>query len=69
LSDILNVALAAGVITSDGGYFRYDDEMIGHERENTKKHLGEPPELMDTIRAAALGLEEKELCESGDGAG
>jgi recombination protein RecA len=39
------------------------------EGENTKKYLGEHPELMDTIRAAALGLEEEELGESGDGAG
>ena len=34
-----------------------ESENIGHRRENTKKYLGKHPELMDTIRAAALGLE------------
>jgi recombination protein RecA len=57
-SDMLNVALEAGIITSAGGYFKYQGENIGHGRENTKNYLGEHPELMDTIRAAALGLEE-----------
>jgi hypothetical protein len=43
---------------SSGARGSIEDENIGHGRENTKNYLGEHPELMDTIRAAALGLEE-----------
>jgi hypothetical protein len=44
--------------TSSGARGSIESENIGHGRENTKSYLGERPELMDTIRAAALGLEE-----------
>jgi protein RecA len=44
--------------TSSGARGSIEGESIGHGRENTKKYLGEHPELMDTIRAAVLGLEE-----------
>ena len=53
--------MAAGLITSAGGYFRYDDEMIGHGREATKAYLAEHPELMAEIRATILGEGEGEL--------
>jgi hypothetical protein len=43
---------------SSGTRGSIERENIGHGRENAKKYLGEHPELMDTIRAAALGLWE-----------
>ena len=51
---------ACGADTSAGGYFRYDAEMIGHGRENTRAYLAGHPELMAKIRATVLGEEEGE---------
>ena len=59
-SDILDAAMEAGLITGAGGYFCYDDEMIGHGREATKAYLAEHPELMAEIRATVLGEGEGE---------
>jgi hypothetical protein len=38
-----------------GGYFRYDDEMIGHGRENAKAFLSEHPKLFSELRSLGPG--------------
>jgi recombination protein RecA len=52
--DILDAAIEAGVVSQSGGYFRYDEEMIGHGRENAKSFLAEHPDLMQELSALVL---------------
>jgi recombination protein RecA len=58
--DVLDAVVAAGVVSQSGGYFRYNDELIGHGRENAKQFLAEHPELFAELRAQILGQEPEE---------
>jgi recombination protein RecA len=58
--DILDAVVEAGVVSQSGGYFRYDDEMIGHGRENAKAFLAQHPELFAELRAQVLGQQPEE---------
>ena len=58
--DILDAAIEAGVVSQSGGYFRYNDEMIGHGRENAKQFLAGHPELFSELRSLVLGQEPEE---------
>ena len=55
--DVLDAAIEAGVVSQSGGYFRYNDDMIGHGRENATQFLAEHPELFSELRSLVLGQE------------
>jgi recombination protein RecA len=43
--DILDLGVNYGIIDKRGSYYRFDDELIGQGRENTKDHLRDHPEM------------------------
>jgi len=55
--DILGLGVEYGIIDKRGSYYRYQDDLIGQGRENTKTFLRERPELAlaieNRIREAA----------------
>jgi hypothetical protein len=58
--DVLCAAIEAGVVSQSGGYFWYNDEMIGHGRESATQFLSEHPELFAELRAQVLGAQPEE---------
>jgi recombination protein RecA len=58
--DALDAAIEAGVVSQSGGYFWYNDDMIGHGRENAKQFLTEHPELFAELRAQVLGAQPEQ---------
>jgi recombination protein RecA len=57
--DVLDAAAAAGVVVQSGGYFRHNDELIGHGKEAAKKFLSEHPGLMEDLRSQVLGQQQE----------
>jgi recombination protein RecA len=57
--DVLDAAVAAGVVVQSGGYFRHNDELIGHGKEAAKKFLSEHPGLMEELRSLVLGQQQE----------
>jgi recombination protein RecA len=45
VGDILDIGADLGVLEKRGSFYRYEDEVIGQGRENTKQYLREDPEL------------------------
>jgi recombination protein RecA len=56
--DILDLGVNFDIIEKRGSYYRYDDELIGQGRENTKDFLRDHPEM-------ALAIENKIRQEAG----
>ncbi|MSR74057.1 MAG: recombinase RecA [Planctomycetes bacterium] len=52
--DILDLAVAAGVVDKSGSWFSIGDEKLGQGRERSRDVLKENPALMARIRAAVL---------------
>lgn len=48
---LLDVGIAANVITKSGAFFNYGDTRLGQGRENARAFLGEHPELMTELDA------------------
>ncbi|MBO4861939.1 MAG: recombinase RecA [Firmicutes bacterium] len=49
--DILDCAVAAGIIEKSGAWYSYKSERIGQGRENVKQYLEDRPQLMDDLEA------------------
>ncbi len=67
--DILDMAVANGIVEKAGAWFSYDNGKIGQGRENAKNFLKENPEIMDEIRNKVLqkhGVGESLLPEDVD---
>jgi recombination protein RecA len=47
--DVLDMAVEVGVVEKRGAYYSYNEDRIGHGRENTKDFLRQNPEIMDEI--------------------
>jgi recombination protein RecA len=47
--DILDLAVARGVLEKSGAFFKYEGETLGQGREAVKRLFKEKPELMDKI--------------------
>ena len=47
--DILDLAVAHGIVEKSGAWFAYNDQKIGQGREATKGYLQENPKIMDEI--------------------
>jgi recombination protein RecA len=52
--DILDLALADGIIDKTGAWFSYGQVRLGQGRENTKQFLRDNPDLTEEIRKAIL---------------
>ena len=47
--DVLDCAVAAGIVEKAGSWYSYNDTRIGQGRENVKKYFVENPEIMEEI--------------------
>jgi recombination protein RecA len=52
--DVLDMAVADGVVDKAGAWFSYKDTRLGQGREATKSFLRQSPDLLEEIRAAVL---------------
>ena len=53
-ADLLDLALANGVVVKSGAWFSYGDVRLGQGRENSKVFLRDNPDLFEEIRKAIL---------------
>ncbi len=49
--DVLDLAMAARIITRTGAWFRYGDQQLGQGREKVRTYLKENPKLVEELRA------------------
>lgn len=49
VGDILDMAVALGVIQKSGSWFSYEGERLGQGRDNAKKYLKDNPEMAEAI--------------------
>jgi len=54
VTDLVNVAVAAGVIEKAGSWFSYGEHRLGQGKEKAAEYLRERPELLEEIRAKVL---------------
>ena len=55
--DLLDLAVAQGMVDKSGAWYSYNDERIGQGRENAKKYLKDNPAVMDELdRKLRLGF-------------
>jgi recombination protein RecA len=47
--DVLDLAVAQGVVDKSGAWFSYKGDRLGQGRENSKQSLKENPELLQRI--------------------
>jgi recombination protein RecA len=52
--DLLDLAMAAGVVERSGAWLNYGSGRLGQGRENAKKYLVDNPELRDEIKSKIL---------------
>jgi recombination protein RecA len=52
--DVLDLAVADGIVDKSGAWFAYGDEKIGQGREATKKYLEQNPKVLDKIAKQVL---------------
>ena len=67
--DLLDLAVANGIVDKSGAWFSYGDERLGQGRENVKNMLKENRELFERIEydtKVALGLIKEEKSASAD---
>ena len=48
---ILDIGVAAGVISKSGTWYNYGEDRIGQGRENAKKYLRDNPEVRDKVES------------------
>jgi recombination protein RecA len=65
--DILDLAVAGGIVEKSGSWFSFADEKLGQGRERTRDMIKENPALLAKIRAAVLAKGTDALAKS-DGA-
>jgi recombination protein RecA len=66
--DVIDLAIAYGLVDKRGAYFRYGETLLGQGRENAKIYLVENPDLLDEIeylirREAGLPAMDMEAVE------
>jgi recombination protein RecA len=47
--DVLDMAVEVGVVEKKGAYYSYNEDRIGHGRENAKDFLRQNPEIMEEM--------------------
>jgi recombination protein RecA len=52
--DLLNLAVAAEIVTKSGAFFSFDDQRLGQGKENAKQFLRDNPKITETIRMKIL---------------
>ena len=64
MGDLLDLGVANEIITKSGTWFSYKEDRIGQGRENSKRFLGENPNIANDIenqlrlKLGLVGLEE-----------
>ncbi len=58
--DVLDLAVAKGIVDKSGAWFAYGSEKIGQGREATKKYLEENPKVLDEIAKKVTTAAAKE---------
>ena len=58
--DILDLAVANGIVDKSGAWFAYSDQKIGQGREATKTYLQQNPKVMDEIAKKVRDAASKE---------
>jgi recombination protein RecA len=53
-TDLIDCALAAGVLSKNGSHYLYQGKSVGHGRERVREALVADPELARTMQAATL---------------
>jgi recombination protein RecA len=53
-NDLIDCALAAGVLTRNGAHYLYEGKNIAHGRERLREALGTTPDLKNTLLAQTL---------------
>lgn len=49
VGEIVDLATEVGIIEKRGAFYRYNDDLLGQGRENTKTYLNENPEVSDEL--------------------
>ena len=49
VGDILDMAVALGIIQKSGSWFSYEGERLGQGRDNVKQYLKDTPEMAEAI--------------------
>ena len=62
--DLLDLAMAGGVVVKSGAWFSYGDVRLGQGRENSKVFLRDNPDLFAEIRKAVLAKREARMKEA-----
>ena len=58
--DVIDLAVANGIVEKAGAWYAYKDEKIGQGREAAKTHLEENPKALDTIAKQVAEAANKE---------
>ncbi|HET8669665.1 MAG TPA: recombinase RecA [Candidatus Saccharimonadales bacterium] len=58
--DIIDLAVARGIVDKSGAWFAYNDHKIGQGREAAKAYLNEHPEAMEEIAGKVREVSNKE---------
>ncbi len=58
--DVLDLAVAKGIVDKSGAWFAYGPEKIGQGREATKKYLEENPKVLDEIAKKVTAAAKEE---------
>jgi recombination protein RecA len=64
--DLVNVAVAAGVIEKAGSWFSYGEHRLGQGKEKAAEYLRERPELLEEIRAKVLERADQVVLAAGE---
>ena len=56
IGDLIDLAVTHDIIAKQGAWFSYGDVRLGQGRENSKKFLGENPDLVEEIRLKIMDL-------------
>ena len=67
--DLVNVAVAAGVIEKAGSWFSYGELRLGQGKEKAAEALRERPELLEEIRAKVLERSDQVVLAAGEDEG
>ena len=69
VADLVNVAVAAGVIEKAGSWFSYGELRLGQGKEKAAEALRERPELLEEIRAKVLERSDQVVLAAGEDEG
>ncbi|MFQ5494639.1 MAG: recombinase RecA, partial [Phycisphaerae bacterium] len=63
--DLLDLAIADGIVAKSGAWFSYKDIRLGQGRENAKQFIHDNPDLFEEIKTAVLAKRRPASTEAG----